>query len=131
MWADTVIDKAMIEDLNPPVSAMKHETFPIGREGQHTWTQSSRYVLQKGFMLVTTKEAQAYIKEHGALVKGQASWTATENKGKGNVQNWVSCGDQNAEGLGIDSRDIYKYKSGRPALLQWSEDLDYVDEEKG
>lgn len=40
MWADEVINDERIDALSPKVdlALLKHETFPNGREGQHTWT---------------------------------------------------------------------------------------------
>jgi hypothetical protein len=73
-------------------------------------------------MLVTAEEAQDYVNKHGALVAGQASWTATEEPN--GEKNWVSCGDKNSEGLAKDHREHHK---GYPA---WAEDLDLVHEEK-
>ena len=46
-------------------------------------------------MIVTADESKDYIKKHGALVFGQASWTATEEPN--GEKNWVSCGDENPE----------------------------------
>ena len=71
MWADEVINEQRIEDSKPKpadLSLFKHETFPNGREGQHTWTQSRRIAKYKDTMLVTAQEAKDYINKHGALV---------------------------------------------------------------
>ena len=38
LWADEVINEDTIASTLTSVSLMKHETFPNGREGQHTWT---------------------------------------------------------------------------------------------
>ena len=40
MWADDVINEERVDELNPKtdLALLKHETFPNGKEGQHTWT---------------------------------------------------------------------------------------------
>ena len=75
-------------------------------------------------MLVSAEEAKEYIEEHGPLVKGQISWTATQGLDGG--PNWVSCGDQNPDELGLDHKYLHSNYN-----LYWSENLDYEDKENG
>ena len=58
-----------------------------------------------------------YIKKHGALVSGQASWTATEEPD--GEKNWVSCGDKNSEGI---AKDHLQHYGGYP---EWAQNLDW------
>lgn len=73
-------------------------------------------------MLVTAEEAKDYINQKGALVFGQASWTATEEPS--GEMNWVSCGDKNTEGIAQDYVGHYK------DYPKWTQSLDLVENDK-
>ena len=91
VWADEVISKERLNELYPPVSVIKHISFPLTKDNMHGWTASALVAKEHGGVLCSVKEVQAYIKKHGALVKGQRSWTATQEM-IGSTS-WVSCGE--------------------------------------